>query len=340
MGNPQKMELMGAAADASIQIHPHVAGVTPMYRIRLRGYRSQWSAAPHGMTPRQFVLEHTGMDMAAVQSVSRIFIEYAFSVEFRVFVPQLHKRRPSLARVRIADQKFPTDGYTKAHARPVVDAFVRRHAEKYGLVAPMQYGYVAAIDAELFARDLMLIDADRSDPYSFIEVIGGAHEALDGRTLVVPLEGCSFCARDTNIRRVGYVNSCLNEDGTCTRGELPAAIEMHVALSHIRRVGVFDSCLVNVHGARKRELLELREMYVARARGAPIRLPSAPALTDPPSEFDPPHVERLRLLHAMALCMQRAPHQTAPLAAGLALATSEFRGMVADALASRVVIFG
>ena len=111
---------------------------------------------------------------------------------------------------------------------------------------------------------------------------------------VVPLEGCSFCARDTEIVSVGMVNACL----TCLNER-------------------------NEHGTR-----ELR----------PI-LPRTPALTDAPSEFDPPHVERLRLLHAMALCMQRAPHQTAPLAAGLASTTSEFRCMVADALVSRVGIF-
>ena len=111
---------------------------------------------------------------------------------------------------------------------------------------------------------------------------------------VVPLEGCSFCACDTETVSVGMVNACL----TC--------LNEH-----------------KEHGTR-----ELR----------PI-LPRTPALTDAPSEFDPPHVERLRLLHAMALCMQRAPHQTAPLGA-VASTTSEFRGMVADALVSRVRIFG
>ncbi len=105
---------------------------------------------------------------------------------------------------------------------------------------------------------------------------------------VVPLEGCSFCACDTEIVSVGMVNACL----TC--------LNEH-----------------NEHGTR-----ELR----------PI-LPRAPALTDAPSEFDPPHVERLRLLHAMALCMQRAP------LGAVASTTSEFRGMVADALVSRVGIF-
>ena len=264
-GEDTKMELTDA--EAPIQKYPHVDGVTPMYRIRFRGYRSQWSAAPHGTTPRQFVLAQTRMDTAAVQSVSRIFVEYAFSVDFVVVVA-----RAAADHVLIAGRRYPTEGSTEAHVRPVVDAFVRRHAEQFGYVAPM--------------------DGRPSSP-------------LGGRFYRVgPLEGCSFCARDTNICRVGHVNSCLNEDGTCTRGPF-AALEMHVA----------------------------------RARGAPIRPPSAPALTDAPSEFDPPHVQRLRLLHAMALCMQRAPHQPAPLGA-VASTTSEFRGMVADALGSRVGIFG
>jgi hypothetical protein len=110
------------------------------------------------------------------------------------------------------------------------------------------------------------------------DLAGGLHR-------VVPLEGCSFCACDTEIVSVGKVNACRARNERGTR--------------------------------------ELR----------PI-LPRTPALTDAPSEFDPPHVERLRLLHAMALCMQRAP-----LGAGLASTTSEFRGMVADALVSRVGIF-
>jgi hypothetical protein len=271
------MEL--TAADAPILLNPHagdVAGVTPMYRIRFRGYRSQWSAAPHGTTPRQFVQSQTRLDMAAVQSVSRIFIEYAFSVDFVVVVARARREADY---VLIAGQRYPTEGSTEAHVRPVVDAFVRRHAEQYGYVAPM--------------------DGRPSSPLTSLSGIGGRFYRVG------PLEGCSFCARDTNICRVGHVNSCLDEDGTCTRGPF-AALEMHVA----------------------------------RMRGAPSLPPSAPALTDAPSEFDPPHVERLRLLYAMALCMQRAPHQTAPLGAGLASTTIEFRGMVADALVSRVGIFG
>jgi hypothetical protein len=236
------MELMGAVADAPIEPQQHV-GVTPMYRIRFRGFRSRWATASQGTTPRQFVRAHAGMDMAAIQSTSRIFIEYTFSVPFAVVGPE---------HVLIAGGLYLTGGSTVAHVRPVVDAFVRQRAEQYGYVAPM--------DVALWRDDGDLAVA-----------------------VVVPLEGCSFCSCDTSIRRVGMVNTCLDEHGT---------------------------------------------------RGRPI-LPSAPALTDAPSEFDPPHVERLRLLHAMALCMQRTPHQTAPLAAGLALATSEFRGMVADALASR-----
>ena len=120
-----------AGADAPIQIHPHVAGVTPMYRITFRGYRSRWAAAPQGITPRQFVRAQTGLDMAAVQSASRIFVEYAFSVEFRVDGPR---------HVLIAGRWYATEGPTPAHVRPVVDAFVRRHAERYGYVAPMDVG--------------------------------------------------------------------------------------------------------------------------------------------------------------------------------------------------------
>ncbi len=239
------MELMDAVADAPIELQPHV-GVTPMYRIRFRGFRSRWATAPQGITPRQFVRAHTGMDMAAIQSTSRIFIEYTFRVPFAVVGPK---------HVLIAGELYLTKGSTVAHVRPLVDAFVSQRAERYGYVAPM--------DGALWRDD----DGD---------LAGKLHR-------VVPLEGCSFCSCDTSIRRVGMVNTCINEHG---------------------------------------------------ARGRPV-LPCAPALTDAPSEFDPPHVERLRLLHAMALCMQRTPHLTAPLAAGLALATSEFRGMVADALASR-----
>ena len=256
-GPPQnfwEMELH-AGADAPIQIHPHVAGVTPMYRITFRGYRSRWAAAPQGITPRQFVRAQTGLDMAAVQSASRIFVEYAFSVEFRVR-PQ-RRAIDGPRHVLIAGAWHVTP-----HVRPVVDAFVLRHAERYGYVAPMS---TAVWDGEL---------------------AGGVHR-------VVPLEGCSYCPCDTNIFSVGKVNTCLDMYGTCPRAPLALLEEIMV-------------------------------------RGRTPTPPSAPALTDPPSEFDPPHVERLRLLYAAALCMKRAP-----LATGLASTTSEFRGMVADALASR-----
>jgi hypothetical protein len=116
---------------------------------------------------------------------------------------------------------------------------------------------------------------------------------------LAPLQGCSFCACDTKIRRIGHVNTCYNEQGTCTREPL-AALEMYLA----------------------REPRHL--------------LPTAPALTDPPSKFDPPHVERLRLVYAMALCVGRGATPLFVLAVRLALTTSEFRGMVADALAARL----
>jgi hypothetical protein len=90
---------------------------------------------------------------------------------------------------------------------------------------------------------------------------------VTGPYYVVPQEGCSFCACDTGLFSVGMVIACRNEHGTCARGPLGNPL------------GIADM---------------------------PI-LPRTPALTDVPSEFDLPHVERLRLLHAMALCMQRAP---------------------------------
>ncbi len=55
-----------------------VCGVTPMYRVQFRGYRSRWAAASRGITPRQFVRAQT------IQASSRIFVEYALAVEFRV----------------------------------------------------------------------------------------------------------------------------------------------------------------------------------------------------------------------------------------------------------------
>jgi hypothetical protein len=80
----EKMEILDANADAPIQIHLPVAGVTPMYRVQFRGFRSRWAAASQGMTPRAFVRAQTqGMDMAEIQEASRIFIEYAFSVQSR-----------------------------------------------------------------------------------------------------------------------------------------------------------------------------------------------------------------------------------------------------------------
>ena len=258
------MELLDA--DAPIQTRPDVAGVTPMYRIRFRGYRSLWAAAPHGATAQQFVKAQTGMDVADVKSASRIFIEYAFYVEFRV----RHAAEDGPIHVRIAGT-----WHVAAHVRSVVDAFVRRHAEEYGYVAPMDTG---------LWRD------------------GG--ELAEGRFpkttrpilyRVGPLEGCSYCPCDTNIFSLGKINTCL-EHGTCPL-TLPTLLEQTMI------------------------------------RGRMPTPPRAPELTDPPSEFDPPHVERLRLLYTAAMCIERTPHQ--PLAAGLASTTSEFRGMVADALASR-----
>jgi len=277
------MEILDASADAPIQIHPPVAGVTPMYRVQFRGFRSRWAAATQGMTPRAFVRAQTqGLDMAEIQAASRIFIEYAFSVQFRVSTaispgtevlapsPKGRKRaRRRPAHVAIGAQRFAVEGAVETHVRPVVDAFVRRHAEQFGYGAPM--------------------DATWSSSFNDIQGLQ-LHS-------VVPLQGCSFCACDTKIRRIGHVNTCYNEQGTCTREPL-AALEMHLAR-------------------------EPRHI-------------SAPALTAPPSKFDPPHVERLRLLYVMALCVGRGATPLVVLAARLALTTSEFRGMVADALAARL----
>ena len=211
-----------ACADAPIQIYPPVCGVTPMYRVQFRGYRSRWAAASRGITPRQFVRAQTGMDMAAIQASSRIFVEYAFAVEFRV-------TEAGPEHVLIADRWYVTEGSTAAHVRPVVDAFVRRHAERYGYVAPMDDG---------LWRD------------GTTDLAGKVHR-------VVPLD------------------------------ERPARSSRPILL--------------------------------------------APTLTDA-SEFDPPHVERLRLLYTAALCVERGAAGAAPFAARLALTTSEFRGMVAGAL--------
>ena len=279
------MEILDANADTPIQIHPPVAGVTPMYRVQFRGFRSRWAAASQGMTPREFVRAQTGMDMAEIQAASRIFIEYAFSVQFSVPTAR-RQRRPEPAHVLIGDQRFSVEGTVllrfadavdlahqlETHVRPVVDAFVRRHAEQYGYGAPM--------------------DATWSS--SFNDIQGSQLHS------VVPLQGCSFCACETNVRRVGHVNTCYNEQGTCTREPLAAL-----------------------------------EMYLARERGRHV-LPTAPALTDAPSKFDPPHVERIRLLYAMGLCVGRGATPLVVLAARLALTTSEFRGMVADALSARL----
>ena len=274
------MEIVDASADAPIQIHPPVAGVTPMYRVQFRGYRSRWAAASRGITPRQFVRAQTGMDMAAIQASSRIFVEYAFAVEFRV-------TEAGPEHVLIAGQWYVTEGSTATHVRPVVDAFVRRHAEQYGYVAPMD----ATWESSVHRRGRVFKSTWSS---SFKEINGSIVHS------VVPLQGCSFCACDTNVGHVGHVNTCYNEQGTCTREPLAAL-----------------------------------KMYLAWKRGRHV-LPTAPALTDAPSKFDPPHVERLRLLYAMVLCVGRGATPLVVLAARLALTTSEFRGMVADALAARL----
>jgi hypothetical protein len=252
-----------ACADAPIPTHHHVACVTPMYRVQFRGFRSPWAPAESARTtPRQFVREKTDLDLAAIQSASRVFIEYAFSVE-----------------VRVSDHAVITGRWhiTEGSPRSVMDAFVRRHTERFGYVAPIAVG--------LWPN----CEATPSYGPPFLRHTGRFHY------YVVPQEGCSFCACDAGLFSVGMVTAC-------------------------------GGCLA--------ELVERKEHGIAEM---PI-LPRTPALTDTPSEFDPPHVERLRLMHAMALCMQRAPHQTAPLAA-VASTTSEFRGMVADALASRVGTF-
>ena len=243
------------------------------------------------------------MDMAEIQAASRIFIEYAFSVQFLV-QPEGGPRRPEPAHVLIGDQRFSFDGTVplrfadavdlahhahqlETRVRPVVDAFVRRHAEQYGYVAPMD----ATWESSVHRRGRVFKSTWST---SFKEINGSIVHS------VVPLQGCSFCACDTNVGHVGHVNTCYNEQGTCTREPLAAL-----------------------------------EMYLARKRGRHV-LPTAPALTDAPSKFDPPHVERLRLLYAMVLCVGRGATPLVVLAARLALTTSEFRGMVADALAARL----